>query len=480
MSNKTALIVTVGTRDIQFNPTELQGLIPAADFDKMYFTFPDGKKALSARHGGRILLNYAKNNKKVAAALHIPIIQPILDYIFYNQDVSIDQLVLVATDQPNTIEEKYRGADTLYFANCIKYLFEQRHGNKIVSIETHNIAENVTYVDEQFTAWQTILEKTPFANIKACNTIYLCTQGGIDAINTGLMFSAILKYQNRLCLLGVNEQTKCATELHFPQQYLTISEKYRAEALLEAYDYSGVSKLSLPENVLIWSRYANARLLFDFDTCKKELQKLKNADKLRDKHLMQISAMQENRADRNANNDLLLKEVYQNAKIKFKQEAYVDFLLRFFRVVEEMAREKALAYIPNYTYNYARPETFKTFLDLDANTALKTHFDTFKIKINGREVIADTARLGIPTFLVILFLFEPEYAQKVDGLRVLSEMRNKSIGAHAFEPVSKENIEMGLAENNLTTREMFEILDDFFEIKNNPFDHINKHILTLL
>lgn len=71
-------------------------------------------------------------------------------------------------------------------------------------------------------------------------------------------------------------------------------------------------------------------------------------------------------------------------------------------------------------------------------------------------------------------------ADFIDKIRPLSQLRNKSIGAHDFEPVSEDLIKQRLSKKGLSIVDVFIKLDNYLSIIENPFDRINQQILSLL
>jgi len=168
--DKTALIITLGNRDLTFDKEvdAVKEVLGEEDFDKMYA----GKwQKFLARQGGEILL---KHFNKVKDYLEIPIIQPALDYSFatLTGEKVIDTIILVATDQPDSVAEKFRNQDTIYLAELLKRLIPMKVKNrpksnqstsnlpKVKEVKILIIEGAVSFYDEMYEFWSNSLSKT--------------------------------------------------------------------------------------------------------------------------------------------------------------------------------------------------------------------------------------------------------------------------------------------------------------------------------
>ncbi|PAC26460.1 hypothetical protein [Flectobacillus sp. BAB-3569] len=437
------LVLTVGTRDIQVNDKDLQ---KSLNEDEILALKNPYNSQFMARPLGELI---ERNFSKFQNIIHTPIIAPLIQYLV-DYNIVINKVFIISTDQPHDVESKYRNNDSVFFGKIIARILRNKLPQGVhISMNEVLITENVTFLDEMYRFFsESDLIKEIEQNNNSINSVFLLNQGGIDAINTGLMLNIIKASNIKLRHFTVDERTKFSFELDFAKSILAESEHQKASALLRHYDYAAIKYLSVKNEAKAIAKYAECRLHFNFSEAKRLLNELSTQHrKFSMENITQLNLLTSD----NVNKDLyLIRELYINARIKFDQESYVDFLLRFFRIHEFMVQYELSKYLDfEIKYNTWVKDIHEL---MGKNTKLKNHLMTSKHdkKPLNFEV------LNIPTSLSILeFYKHPEFLF-LKSLRGLSELRNKSIGAHDFEPVSRNLIESALLNRGYSINTFFE------------------------
>lgn len=466
---KSALIITVGTRDVQIDKEKL---IEILGEEKASFCY-NAKGYFLARKGGEILLNAYSDLK---GELKFPIIYPALDNFKGNTD--IEEIFLVCTDQDYELVGSFAESDSLFFGEILAKNIPQKM-KYTPKIRIIKIEEEVVYLDSKYKEFKEKFETGPFKHISTkFEKVLILNQGGIDAINYGLMLAALNKLGNKVEVLNVNEKTQKANSLEFTGQYLKDKEYETAISHIKHFEYAAIEVLDLPHNFKAFAKYATSRLHFDFDACEKYLNQITIKKDYRDMLLVEVRDIREKP-------ELLLKELAINALIQFQKGAYVDFLLRFFRLIEENTKRVAFSLLGDtfsfdgnnwraamQSYLLRNPE-LKAFFE---STACRDYF-----KFNKFDYLPEK-HPNIPILEAIILFYAPNHTviqlnAKTLGLR---NMRNKSIGAHDFQPVSLTLMNSKLSEQNINTQQVVDMLLGMMGIEINPFENINEVMIRLL
>ena len=127
----------------------------------------------------------------------------------------------------------------------------------------------------------------------------------------------------------------------------------------------------------------------------------------------------------------------------------------------------------SFPFNHLKWEKdLNRFLNQAPNADLKNHLDNYVLP-DGRKLIFTNAT--IPLLLAILAFFDPVAYTDLSKLQGLSQLRNKSIGAHDFDPVSKKQIEKDLNAQGITISDMFTTLDKYLG-KPNFYLNLNQQL----
>lgn len=431
---KVGLIFTVGTRDVKF-PSDFTSETVKAHFgletadDCFSFNERTQERAPRPREIGKLLVDHYKAKPEVFGQVTTPIFDRALRYIRAHKQ-SVEHLVLVATDQTGDIGERFRSNDSCNYAEYIQKKYSENK-SKIILITQH-----VADLDKMYVSWDNLLGKKEFKTLDQYDTIYLCTQGGIDAINTSLLLKSILRWQDKIRHLVVDEKENMAHKSEFTTRFLYEKDLIALEKLLKNYLYAGVADLVFGEPVKLLAEFAEHRLHFDFEGARNALLKADKTIPSRSRYLTQIEEAETNQ----------LTELIPNTYIKFQQKMYVDTLLRLFRINEELLRtgvEKACG------IKYIQDKFQSCYLEYWAEhePELLEFLDNYKLNNKEPLKFRDERNPSTKTNQAILeyYQFKGVEVPELDTyeklqLEKLNQLRNKSIGAHDFQPVSLELI----------------------------------------
>ena len=464
---RTALIITLGTRDLFLSVENLTTYFS----EKEITQFTNEKGFLIARLFGEKLLK-RKIDGKLKNLISYPIVQAGLEYVIKKTERIPSHIMLIATDQKKElVGDFFWKNDTFAFAQLLQQVIPfkyKKYGS--TNIKISKVITNVAYLDSMYDHFSKELNRKNWNLFKDFDKIYLLNQGGIDAINTALMLNCLNIYGNKSILLSVNERLGNCSKLDFTEQYLRENEVLKAISAIKKYRYAFIKNLNLSEDVKALASYGEHRLNFDFDEAETALLELSRKHRTyRDVLIYELNKLK-------ANDSELLRELYANARIKFEQEAYVDFLLRLFRIIEGLTKNKVMCYL-DFSFNHSKwDKDFQRFLSQSKNKPLKTHIANI-ILPNGQKLKVDIP--SIPVLLRILEFYDNDSFKKIIKLQGLSQLRNNSIGAHNFAPVSKKFIEKELAKQRLTIKGMFEIIDSLIKPTDTYFE-LNRKLEEIL
>lgn len=266
---KTWLLVNIGTRDVQVNGMEMP---PETMF----------QSSLVARLAGEYLLQpnvLAQARSKIV----IPMVNKTLDYLGVRKKPeawknSVEpanlEVVLFATDQPETVVPRYRNSDTIHYAAIIKDLLFEQYGvfkKQITIILSDNNPSNYDQMHDFYSSKLPLLAK----KIGADDQIYLLIVGGTQQMNMMLLSLGAEHLGARTRALYVNPDNKLPVELDIYRQFTRQAVRRSLRILLsEAHAYPAAAELIEQERatlgeqaeLLALLRYADQRRNFDFET----------------------------------------------------------------------------------------------------------------------------------------------------------------------------------------------------------------------
>jgi len=476
-------IATVGGRDIKISETQNKLLLESKPD-----LFKPNNDPLARKLGEFLLKNY--NEKNPFNNISIPIIVPALKKVFdiEGNKAEIDQMFLIVTNQSDA---KFRDSDTIEYGKIIKQLLQSNEFisknkfkikviNKLIEINS-----NVNYLDVQFDFFRKILSNTGdhiSATLNKSDKIYLCAQGGIDAINTGLLLNLLNKFGDKVIPLNINEGNSYVTPIKIYSR-LSYNEKVKiAIKLIEKYDYNSLSEFAeFNNNFNSLSLYAASRMNFDFSSARKHLDNIDNS-------YATLKSQLTNEIDFKNNEKKLTIELVHNAEIKFTQGAYVDYLLRFFRIMEQIGKFCVKDYFKDLKWiEHKWDESFKKVLinNEKLNEFCKNERIDFDSGSKKVDFLVKNPNITIYTSLAKFISSETNNIdyfpyQILEKGQVLTWIRNKSIGAHNFEPVSLQIIESALAEKDEIIENLMNMIKCFFNIQVSPYKRINECLLKFM
>lgn len=433
MENKAIFAITIGNRDLQL----------------------DGKDIRPARSGGEIALETLKT---APGRFSLPILLPALQTI----KEEIERIFLIVTDQPEDfINEKHRQNDTIIFGRIIKELLEQ-HFKKLGltskpanKFEIISVSENPTILSALLKdKTNSVLNKFIHYRNQGFKKLHLLATGGIPILNTAVILMANRAFKSDLNLLRVNDNgmafpdpisvelekielsnivAKLAKNWNFQQIQMRLEESGfreepfdQIEILCHAMSRRLVFDFGGAIDLLSINFASSGRFMPVFENLINEISpllKLDKSDKAREK---------------------LISELLLNIVFKFRQQEYVDVAGRVFRMLEEyafMILERVVGQSFPFTENEKGYPAFKEYVEKSndlLNYLFKEKVDYKRLNVftaektldylnNSRET-SDENRVLIKNYLFV-------YNQ----LHNLKQLRNKSIIAHGFSSIRKED-----------------------------------------
>lgn len=476
------LIATVGGRDIS-----LSNAFKSKLFASNPELFKNPETPFPRKLGS--FLNQNDHWRSVIDEIGIPIILPAIRKTLELQGdhTAVDECCLVVTNQT---DPKFIDTDTIEFGALIRNMlmdasFKVKQGVSVKSfLKPIQINQNPNYLDNQFDFFKKKLDipgDSFTAALGKSEKIYLCAQGGIDAINTALLLNLLNKYGDKVVPLNVNEGSGLVTPVQIFSRMNSDIQKKLIRRLIDRFDYSALLEFNECGNDFEkLAGYANARINFDFVAARRSLSQLDNRYST-EKAKLELDISIE------GDEEALTRELISNAEIKWQQGAYVDFLLRLFRILEQIGKLHVIKTLDGFIWSDNEwGTTLNEYLKTD--DGLKAHLENYRINMNGEQTPLrySTKNPNIPIYIAIAEYFAKR--NETSGLvweilikgQPLTILRNQSIGAHNFAPVSKHIIENILFNNNTSVEIVLTNLKKLFSISENPFSAINVFMLRLV
>lgn len=498
------MIVTLGTRDVTLDGKIFSEIEFSEDSGDLNGAFREmkSKYILTPRYGGEFLYN---NYNVYKERLAYPIVQPCVEEVI-SCNKCIDKIILISTDQQ---DKQFNYKDSLYFGKIIlKYLYERNKKHKFFEkIDTIELNGNVADLGEMNKSIDKIMKcNRNFRDLDSQHVkVYIENIGGIDAINTSILINGINKFGNKCEQLYIDGKSGVVYSLGFINEFLLNVDKNKLKFSIKNYDYASCSIIIKNQSKLqqysVLIQIAQNRLAFNFDTVKKisneYLKEANDNQKIIDEvktNLIEVSQMSKNQSTK-------IKELYINCRIKYIQEQYVDFLLRVFRLEESLSRYTVEKYLNIYT-DKSKHGDFKEFTSkIKENSYLCEYLDSYKVcgtKLTWENNCNVKILSAILDFVIDVNkskdgqkLIDNSIAlnkincvcQLTKTLNKLSELRNKSIGAHGFDGVSRERISDILKKDyNMDINKLFDLIEKTIDVKFECccYERINNLILSNL
>lgn len=292
--------------------------------------------------------------------------------------------------------------------------------------------------------------------------VYLVPFSGTPALTMAVVLHGILRYRGKCRVVYLERGQEEPIPLRFAAQFLTTLRDEALGPALETRDFpeaAGLLRtLGGSPGALLVAEASAARASFDFERGHWALdQSLGEApDGLRGRlqaaraELAGLRRAAAGAKRAGATDPTLLWELVANARLCWRQGRYVDFLGRVFRLLEAVCREHVERHLglPTDESNSgarrefargiaARPELAGALRaqGLDARVSL------LSLLCLLRQVASGAATL-LPDTVPALAAALPH----LERLHALADLRNRSIMAHGWEPVSEEKLRRALDE----------------------------------
>jgi hypothetical protein len=481
---KTALIITLGAREVQLSFDNL------SDETKteigQVFQYNERLYTLSnPRTQGKFLLNNYENYKE---NIHFPIIEPAIKHVL-NGNPTIDKVFLFSTDQKSA-REKFKKKDTVYFAQILEKFISSKYKTKIRSINHTKITKNVTYYDEMYDLITQKTKEKAFRFNTSEYKVYLIAQGGIDAINTALLLKSIELFPD-FNQLHKPENQDYVEILSFPDKFRLNFNKQLISNAVTNYNYSLIldNFSEINPNITQICNYAHCRLSLDyvgaFASCE-SMRKQNNFESAFIRHVLEkdIGLIEDNK--RNKQTDL-----YLSAKIKLKQRHYGDYLMKIFTLSENILKPIVMDLGYDITFEENTEPKHKKWtnsfklVDEKNNNEISKSLQNSKLKYGGLKFDSPNkyAFWGITEYFAQKNKYHKHILELCKLIFTLADLRNKV--AHHLESVTLEMINTELRnKHNIDILDFSQQMDAFFSLESETdfgiYDQINKKIISLL
>lgn len=405
----------------------------------------------------------------VKSQLDFPILRNGLEYALRELNGKpINRLILFYTDQPESVGEKYRQSDTLYFAELIKRIIEAQMTDRIDAVELIPITGAPNDYDDMYQFYSKQMESVNHLN--TISHVFFAPSGGTPACNMTMVLhgSRIFQQKSRVILIS---ETPGSTpkSLNISTEIIRSHNRQALEKMTEQYNYNGISSLlrfsDNPKDraLMNLALYAHYRLCLDYQSAIRYLREIQNSALSAEPLLQELLHTAElftkeppilhSEATKEDKEQYLQMKREQSCEIclcaiiKFKTGQYTDFVGRIFRIQEGLVRwffEFYCGYSSNVSKKFKYHDDFKHF----RSTAIGQEFEVYlkkKIRKNYRWEPNRTILTKFWSWVMKnkadedMDLF-PELLDFVKRVDTLGDLRNDSSIAHGFAPVTREVI----------------------------------------
>lgn len=440
--------ITIGNRDIKIDG-EYYNKINRDDF-------PDFNKEITVRHFGKYLnQNFSKYKDRIS----MPIIKPFLEHL-KELDKKIDSFILIATNQN---DERHRNQDTLFFAKIIKKKIKAKYEN--VKVKQIEITENVNnYYNNYMFFYQQF-------NSESCKKMQIdkflvLPVGGMPNINSPLLLNAILHLKNKVEQYCVAEDGS-VTFIPFNKVFIKELEKISIKEALNKFLFASIKNISSDGFIQTIADYSYHRISFNFSDAFKIIEKGLN-NEMSNNQIDLLLNLQDSLNKVKDNQKEMIKELFFSARIKIIQEQYVDALVRLYNFADNLS----LSIIAEHFNLDLNTKCFgerwkKVIKDLKDKNPDLVEFENNNRTPDGNPLYFEKSGLVSYRLLIEYFNQKGEFNQVIkilDPLIEISKLRNKSIGAHGFEGVSKKDIDHKLEQFNMDLDALLSNIEKYLNI----------------
>jgi hypothetical protein len=452
-------LANVGTRDVTLDGRPLP--LPRPDGERLLRAYLEYPEAFGHRLDAPILLPGLLRAIRVAG--------------------SVDRLVLFVSDQPEGVAPEHRDRDTVHLGELLRLWLPRCAvlGGGLGEVRVVAIPGNPADYSTAILFYERAL---PGLVPDGARTVYVAPVGGADASNTGLWLASVRLFRARVEAIYVMPGGR-VEQIPLARVLLRDQAVRQACALLEYYDYSGLA--SLLAGVPWWggawhplfARAMSERLHFNFWGAVRLLDQA--AEKAGGEERAWIGRMSdslrrfarclESGGKAPASGDpepewtawlerhrTGLAELYWNMLVKARRAEWVDFLGRAFRLYEGVLR---LVFEETTRHSTCRGPSGR-YPDFAGYVAGDEGLVSY-LRSKGVRAGEDGVSWEPSTYvlkLVVEYWTERERGAAgflpVRGMCLLMErlaqLRNASIMAHGWDPVSRDEMErqagMGIEE----------------------------------
>lgn len=433
MSEKILFAATIGNRDVRFDDKDLR---PARN---------EGEKALE-------LL------KSKPELFSLPILIPALKAV----KEPISRIFLIVTDQPGEyIDEAHRANDTIFFGQIIKELLLQRFkqfglkDKPAEKIEIISVSENPTIMSTLLHSLQSsVLSKFLHWRNQGFSKLCLCTTGGVPGLNAAVTLLADRAFKSRLNLLRVNEKgivfpdpiSAELEKIELSNVIANLAKDWNFKQIQMRIEESGTNDSPFRQ-IAILCHAMSRRLVFDFggavEILRNEFANSGPFMPLFENQINEISSLL-NLDQTEKAREKLVSELILNIIFKFKQQEFVDVSGRVFRMLEEFAfmiLETIVGQKFPFTDNENGYPAFRNYVE--GNKDLLNNLFSQKIDYKRLNLLTAEKTLEFLSKSKNLSGEESslikEFLQVYNQLSKLKQLRNKSIIAHGFRSISRND-----------------------------------------
>ncbi|MBD3215527.1 MAG: hypothetical protein GF311_23155 [Candidatus Lokiarchaeota archaeon] len=437
------LIANVGNRDVQFGGKEIE-------------------KHTLRKRSKDLLEVYSKVKEK----LSFPILSP---YFKPHITEDLTKVYLFVTNQE---DQRYRKGDTKHFGHILEKWIEETYGIEVNVIDYANDPTNYqilyTFYSETFTQQRNLFEQE--------KEILASLSGGTPQMNNALYVILSSLYPKKVEFYSVDQGELIPVDHEATINKIFIQKASRE--LLNIFQYQSIIQIldeySIPrkQKVVHLLEYAHHRKNFDFE----------EAQNAYDRFINEISRSQIPHYHYFDLPDFkdpvnLIEELFYNIEMNYKTQNYLMVIALLFRIEEALLVE-ILAYLfkEDHSWELNNKKNHPQFLEHIKSEEPELIEKLSNIEFKGEDLELERSELNRVLMFYIAFtkveqmkangnyiwqignvltLFDrinkycyhdlsPEKRQNryktQIGTECLGDLRNKSIIAHGFKPVSKEEI----------------------------------------
>jgi hypothetical protein len=318
------------------------------------------------RDGAIKLLNDLRevaDEKDFVAAVAEDIQLPLLEAAIEKCGGVIDLLVIFVTDQPRSVGEKIWKKDTVETGKLVKFLYENnigRFSEKVRQIEQKIISGQPNLYDEMLRLYPGMLNE--LGNIMAqmggrkADEVYISITAGTPACNLALLYASV----NAITIPGfkrylyTSEREGRADFLQMQTMISRLELLNLVDRLLDRWDYDGVMKLVEASSDRSSSHLINmlkaleSRLNFRFEDIDTDLRGSISSyeGEIFQQLMSEVTTIKEaadlvDTEQQLSHSGPLYNEIFWNMAIRYEVGNFLDFIGRFYRLIEGLLRFEA-------------------------------------------------------------------------------------------------------------------------------------------